>query len=82
MKNKSGIPWFVFNNRDMGKERVSITRERRAIILTVCIGVMFGCLSALTAAYCRPAFVVLVCGHSTIGFFAVMRFIFEYIMRD
>lgn len=78
MKNKTNIPWFVFNNRDTEKKHVNILQERRAIVMTICFMTMLIGILALSAAYCTKILIALVAILAVIGAGATFRAIFLY----
>lgn len=78
MKNKCNLPWFVMENRQDRGKTTDIVRERRAIVMCVSFMAMVGGLLALSAAYCRPALVVIVCLGFALGMFTLAKTVFNY----
>ena len=78
------IPWFVFNNRTDRNPASShdLIQHRRAVVLTVCFMVMLGCLLALAAGYCPPAFYVVLSVLATIGAGSLFRAVYRYTRGD
>lgn len=78
MKHKCSIPWFVFNNRTTDPKPVSVIRERRAIVITICFMVMLVGLLALAAAYNTVCFGIMVALLAVGGAGGLMRVVFLY----
>ena len=78
MKNKCNLPWFVLNNRQDSGKTTNIVRERHAIVMCVVFMVLICGLLALSAAYCRIVFnVIMICGF-LIGFASMIKTVFLY----
>ena len=78
MKNKCNLPWFVLNNRQDPEKTTNVVRERRAIVMCVAFMVLIGGLLALSAAYCRTVFnVIMICGF-LVGFATMIKTVFLY----
>lgn len=78
MKNRSGIPWFVFENRHRDEPKHDPVQERRAAVMTVCFMAMLIALILLSAAYCRTALLIIVILLSVIGAGASFRAVYRY----
>lgn len=76
---KGNIPWFVFNNRRKDdKKPVSLARQKRAFVMTVCMMTMLLGILALSASYCRLCFGVIVALLAVGGAAGFMRVVYIY----
>ena len=78
MKNRSGIPWFVFENRHRDEPKHDPVQERRAAVITILFMTMLLGLILLAACYCRTALVIIIGILTMIGMAASFRAVYRY----